>query len=140
MDELRPDAKQNWLNLTSNDFDELMPLIDKGAKASTKASRERTIFKPYSNGISTACDDWVTDFTADLLRRKGSFSSPSSASTSQARRRWERKKPKDPTIRAMFDTYRFADHKEKVIDLLMRVTTVSAETVRIVAAMKGAGR
>ena len=53
---------------------------------------------------------------------------------------YKEKKPKDPTIRAKFDSYRFADHKEKVIDLLMRVTTVSVETVRIVAAMKGAGR
>ena len=31
-------------------------------------------------------------------------------------------------------------YKEKVIDLLTRVTTVSVETVRIVAAMKGAAR
>ena len=54
--------------------------------------------------------------------------------------RYKEKKPKDPTIRAKFDTYRFADHKEKVIALLMRVTTVSVETVRIVVAMKGAGR
>jgi predicted helicase len=53
---------------------------------------------------------------------------------------YKEKKPKDPTIREKFDTYRFADHKEKVIDLLARVTTVSAETVRIVAAMKAAGR
>ena len=49
---------------------------------------------------------------------------------------YKEKKPKDPTIRAKFDTYRFADHKQRVIDLLMRVTTVSVETVRIVAAMK----
>jgi predicted helicase len=53
---------------------------------------------------------------------------------------YKEKKPKDPTIREKFDTYRFADHKEKVIDLLMRVTTVSVETVRITAAMKGADR
>jgi len=53
---------------------------------------------------------------------------------------YKEKKPKDPTIREKFDTYRFADHKEKVIDLLARVTTVSVETVRIVAAMKAAGR
>jgi predicted helicase len=53
---------------------------------------------------------------------------------------YKEKKPKDPTIRAKFDTYRFADHKEKVIDLLMRVTTVSVETVGIVAAMKATGR
>jgi predicted helicase len=53
---------------------------------------------------------------------------------------YKEKKPKDPTIREKFDTYRFAEHKEKVIDLLARVTTVSVETVRIVAAMKAAGR
>jgi predicted helicase len=50
------------------------------------------------------------------------------------------KKPKDPTIREKFDTYRFADHKEKVVDLLMRVTTVSVETVRVTEAMKGLAR
>lgn len=46
------------------------------------------------------------------------------------------KTPKDPTIREKFNTYRFADHKEKVIDLLMRVTRVSVETVAIVEAMR----
>lgn len=50
------------------------------------------------------------------------------------------KKPKDPTIREKFNTYRFCDYKEKVIDLLMRVTTVSVETVRITEAMKVAAR
>ena len=53
---------------------------------------------------------------------------------------YKEKKPKDPTIREKFDTYRFADYKEKVIDLLMRVTTVSVETVAIVEAMKSASR
>jgi predicted helicase len=48
----------------------------------------------------------------------------------------QEKIPKDPTIRAKFNTYRFADHKEKVIDLLMRVTRVSVETMEIVGAMK----
>ncbi len=50
------------------------------------------------------------------------------------------KKPKDPTIREKFDTYRFADHKERVIDWLQRVTTVSVQTVRITEAMKGVAR
>lgn len=50
------------------------------------------------------------------------------------------KKPKDPTIREKFDTYRLADHKEKVVDLLMRVTTVSVQTVQITEAMKAVGR
>ena len=51
---------------------------------------------------------------------------------------YKEKKPKDPTIREKFDTYRFAGYKEKVIDLLMRVTRVSVETQTIVEAMKAA--
>jgi len=50
------------------------------------------------------------------------------------------KTPKDPTIREKFNTYRFADHKEKVVDLLMRVTRVSVETSEIMEAMKNAPR
>lgn len=53
---------------------------------------------------------------------------------------YKEKKPKDPTIREQFDTYRFADYKEKVIDLLMRVTTVSVETVQITQAMRAMTR
>jgi predicted helicase len=48
------------------------------------------------------------------------------------------RKPRDPMIRERFNTYRFADHKEKVIELLTRVTRVSVETMAIVTAMKGA--
>lgn len=53
---------------------------------------------------------------------------------------YKEKKPKDPNIREKFDTYRFADYKEQVIDLLMRVTTVSIHTISIVSAMKRAAR
>ena len=50
------------------------------------------------------------------------------------------RKPKDPTIRERFDTYRLADHKARVIDLLARVTRVSVETQAIVEAMRQAPR
>jgi predicted helicase len=50
------------------------------------------------------------------------------------------KTPKDPSIREKFNTYRFADHKEKVIDLLKRVTRVSVETMKIVEAMRAERR
>jgi predicted helicase len=53
---------------------------------------------------------------------------------------FKEKAPKDPTIREKFNTYRFADYKDKVIDLLARVTTVSVETRKIVAAMRRANR
>ncbi len=50
------------------------------------------------------------------------------------------KTPKDPTIRAKFNTYRFADYKESCIDLLARVVTVSVETVAITNAMEALDR
>jgi predicted helicase len=53
---------------------------------------------------------------------------------------YNEKKPKDPTIREKFDTYRFAEHKEKVIDFLARVAAVSVAAVRIEAAMKTGSR
>ena len=45
---------------------------------------------------------------------------------------YKERKPRDPTIRERFNTYRFTDYKERVIDLLGRVCTVSATTVGIV--------
>ena len=48
---------------------------------------------------------------------------------------YKERKPKDPTIAAKFDTYRFADHKERVIDLLDRVCAVSVRTMDIVDGM-----
>ena len=48
---------------------------------------------------------------------------------------YKEKKPKDPTIAERFNTYRFTDYKEQVIDLLQRVCTVSVKTVAIVGRM-----
>ena len=45
---------------------------------------------------------------------------------------YKERKPRDPTIRERFNTYRFADHKERVIDLLGRVCAVSTFTTNIV--------
>ncbi len=46
----------------------------------------------------------------------------------------------NPTIREKFDTYRVADPKERVFELLARVVTVSVETLRIVGEIEGAAR
>ena len=48
---------------------------------------------------------------------------------------YKEKKPRDPIIREKFNTYRFADYKERVIDLLKRVCTVSVKTMEIVDGM-----
>lgn len=50
---------------------------------------------------------------------------------------YKEKKSRGPTIREKFNTYRFADYKDKVMDLLARV---SVETQSIVEAMRTAPR
>ena len=57
---IKPDAKNNWINLTNNDFGALMPLACKETKT---AGRERAIFKLYSLGVVSARDDRVYDFS-----------------------------------------------------------------------------
>ncbi len=48
---------------------------------------------------------------------------------------YKERKPRDPTIRERFNAYRFAQHKERVIELLGRVCAVSVGTARIVDSM-----
>jgi predicted helicase len=45
---------------------------------------------------------------------------------------YKERNPRDATIRERFNAYRFADHKERVIDLLRRVCTVSVKTMEVV--------
>lgn len=58
-EEVRPDGKGNWLNLTSNDFHELMPIASKDVKASKRVSQDKAIFKLFSLGVVTNRDEWV---------------------------------------------------------------------------------
>lgn len=53
---------------------------------------------------------------------------------------YKEKKPRDPTIREKFNTYRFADYKESMIDLLAKVVRVSVETNAITDAMRALDR
>lgn len=48
---------------------------------------------------------------------------------------YKEKKPSDATIAERFNTYKFADYKEQVIDLLKRVTGVSVKTMGIINRM-----
>ncbi len=48
---------------------------------------------------------------------------------------WKEHKVSDPTVAEKFDTYRFHEYKEHVIDLLRRVCTVSVETMKIIRSM-----
>lgn len=72
-DEVQPDKAHNWINLTSNDFDTLLPLASKDTKAAKTTGKERAIFKLYSLGVVTARDDWMYDFDAKVLAKKVQF-------------------------------------------------------------------
>ncbi len=48
---------------------------------------------------------------------------------------YKEKKPQDATIAERFNTYKFEDYKEQVIDLLKRVCTVSVRTMEIINRM-----
>ena len=51
---------------------------------------------------------------------------------------YKEKKPRYETIREKFNTYKFADYKEEVIELLKKVTTVSVQTMEIIREMEKA--
>ena len=66
-DNINPDGKGNWINLTDNDFDSFLPLVDKEVKAGRS---EEAIFKLFSAGVKTQRDEWVYDFSRDNLIKK----------------------------------------------------------------------
>ncbi len=71
-DEVQPDKTGNWVNLTNNDFETLMPLASKATKAAKTAAQERAIFKLFSLGVVTNRDEWVyADDAATLLDKTG---------------------------------------------------------------------
>jgi len=67
---IAPDKNHNWLNLTDNDYDELLPLIDKEVK---RGNAEEAVFKLFSNGLETGRDLWLYDFSETQLYKKIKF-------------------------------------------------------------------
>jgi predicted helicase len=67
---LLPDEKNNWINLSDNDFDELMPIIDKDVKAEKS---QKALFQLFSRGIATQRDEWIYDSSKDALENKVKF-------------------------------------------------------------------
>ncbi len=70
---IRPDKNHNWLNLTENDWDELMPLASKTAKYGKNEKEQKMIFKLFSLGVVTNRDDWVYSESKEKLGQKVRF-------------------------------------------------------------------
>ena len=49
-DHITPDQKANWINLTDNDFDSLLPLVDKDVKA---GKSQAAVFQLFSRDVET---------------------------------------------------------------------------------------
>ncbi|MDG2990127.1 hypothetical protein L3556_04135 [Candidatus Synechococcus calcipolaris G9] len=69
-DHITPDKKTNWINLTDNDFDSFLPLIDKVVKA---GKSQEAVFQLFSAGVKTQRDEWAYDWNEDDLIEKIKF-------------------------------------------------------------------
>ncbi|HET7413144.1 MAG TPA: type ISP restriction/modification enzyme, partial [Pararhizobium sp.] len=67
---IEPDKNANWINLTDNDWDDLIPVADKNTKAAKTKGQERAIFRLYSLGIVTNRDEWAYDFDPAVVGAK----------------------------------------------------------------------
>jgi predicted helicase len=65
--EIQPDSSGNWINRADNDFDTLMPLATRKAKAAKRPSQQKAIFKLFSLGVSTNRDEWILAFDSNSL-------------------------------------------------------------------------
>jgi len=63
-DHITPDQKANWINLTDNDFDSLLPLIDKEVKA---GKSQKAVFQLFSRGVGSYRDEWVYALSKEAL-------------------------------------------------------------------------
>jgi predicted helicase len=67
---IKPDDNGNWINQADNDFDSLLPLVDKDVKA---GKGESAVFKLFSSGLKTQRDEWVYDLSENALEEKIKF-------------------------------------------------------------------
>lgn len=70
LEQIEPDKKHNWIGLTDNDWDSLIPLADKKTKSAKTKGQEKAIFRQLSFGIATNRDDWLYDLNAEQLSKK----------------------------------------------------------------------
>ena len=73
LEHIRPDKFHNWINLSDDDFDELLPVANKETKFTKKLEDEKAVFKLFSNGVVTARDEWLFDFQESTLQEKVKF-------------------------------------------------------------------
>jgi len=70
---IRPDRKNDWLNIADNDWDDLLPLVSKDDKAGIGPAKGTAIFRLFSRGLGSYRDEWAYDADASTLAEKMNF-------------------------------------------------------------------
>jgi predicted helicase len=70
---LQPDKHYSWLNQSSNDWEELLPVATSVTKSAKSEREVDALFKFYAPGVSTNRDEWVYDYSKDTLIEKMSY-------------------------------------------------------------------
>ena len=68
-----PDHKNNWLNQSNSDFEDLLPLANRKTKFAKTAADEQAMFRLVTNAVKSNRDEWVYDFDLGNLRDKSLF-------------------------------------------------------------------
>ena len=105
---------------------------DEAKGVALKADKERGVITLYDKTTKTTLAGVPPDAWRYLLGSRSALE--------WVLDQYKEKKPKDSTIAEKFNTYRFADYKERVVDLLQRVCAVSVRTMEIVDEMAGRDR
>jgi predicted helicase len=67
---IQPDRKNDWLDLTDNDWDKLLPLVDPSVSVARATAQHKAVFRLVSNGLKTQRDEWAYDISKDALAAK----------------------------------------------------------------------
>ena len=94
---------------------------------------KRAMLRADKSGGTITLDERTT--LAGIPERAWEYQLGSRSALEWVLDQYKERKPRDPTIREKFNTYRFPNHKERVIDLLRRVCTVSVATMEIMDSM-----
>ncbi len=70
---ITPDKRNQWLNLSTSDFDTLLPLANRETKLAKRVEDEQAVFRLFPLGIATNRDEWTFDFGSQDLMKKVKF-------------------------------------------------------------------
>jgi hypothetical protein len=115
---IEPDKSGNWLGLTDNNWESLIPLGAKETKAARTKGKERAIFKLISLGVVTARDEWLYDDQSTSIQKKVKFfintynteCARLKSETTRSEQKVAQKNPKDWVTRAIKWTSELENH------------------------------